>query len=117
MTAAVYNITIEKGATFTLSFTYKANGVAVNLSGWRAGLQVREDYDSPSQASLDSTTENGNITLGTDGSVTVTITKENTELVTIDAGVYDLLLVAPTGQGIRLLEGKVKVSRDSTKVV
>lgn len=36
-----YNMTVARGKTFLLGFQKKANGVAVNMAGWKARCQIR----------------------------------------------------------------------------
>lgn len=113
MAAAVYNITIEPYAEFTLNFTYKANGAAVNLTGYKAGFQVSDSYGGTVDSNLTCTTENGGITLGgSAGTVAVWIPASKTALTQLQAGVYDLRLIPPAGEdyAVRLLQGKVKIN-------
>jgi hypothetical protein len=41
MAATTYDILIEQGATYSQVVTYKESGVAVNLTGYTARMQVR----------------------------------------------------------------------------
>jgi hypothetical protein len=62
--AGVLHITIEQGATFDPVMTWKdENGVAINLTGYTARMQIREDVDSATTLH-ESTTENSEIVLG-----------------------------------------------------
>jgi hypothetical protein len=59
MSAGIYNDTLDQGATYTLVVEYKdANDVAINLTGYSAYMQLRENYDSTT-ADLTLTTANG----------------------------------------------------------
>ena len=42
MTPGKYNFTCPQGTTFTRTITYKIGGVAVNLTGYTARMQVRK---------------------------------------------------------------------------
>lgn len=112
MAAATYDILIEPYAVFTLNFQYKAAGVGVNLTGWKAGFQVTDNYGDTPDSNLTATTENGLITLDSSGNVAVKIPATQTGLVTMSAGYYDLRLIPPSGEGdaIRILQGKVKIN-------
>lgn len=115
MTAGIYDITIEQGATFTLSATWKDSaGAPVNLTGYSARMQVRSSYDSEEVlASLVSPTD---ITLGGAlGTILVTISATSTQLLTIQEGVYDLELQSAGGVVTRLLQGKATISREVTR--
>ncbi len=115
MTAGIYDITIEQGATFTLSATWKdSTGTPVNLTGYSARMQVRPNYESEEVlASLISPTD---ITLGGAlGTILATISATATQLLTIQEGVYDLELQSAGGVVTRLLQGKAIISREVTR--
>ena len=58
-----FDITINQGATFELTITWKDSaGTAINLSGYTARMQVRETYSSAT--SIVSLTNAAGITLG-----------------------------------------------------
>lgn len=51
MGAALRNLTIDQGADWYITFTYKdGSGTAINLSGYNAGLQLRTSYDAATAA-------------------------------------------------------------------
>lgn len=116
MAAANYDILIEQGATFRLQILYKdSNGVAVNLTGYTARMQVRQKYSSP-DALLTLTTENGGIALGgAAGTVTVTAAASLTDDITATCGVYDLELQSGGGIVTRLVEGNVNITPEVTR--
>ena len=117
MVAASHDIIIEQGATFRLQLVWKDNaGVAINLTGYTARMQVRKKYNSDLPL-LSFTTENGAITLG---GAAGTIVVEGLATLTDDlpapsGGVYDLELVAPSGFVTRLVEGAVTITPEVTK--
>ena len=48
MTAGTYNMTIEQGATLSLSMTFKDDeGSVIDLSSYSFASQIREEYDGP----------------------------------------------------------------------
>lgn len=115
MTAGIYDIIIEQGATFTLPLTWNTNGVPVNLTGYTARMMCRESFDSETPF-LTLTTENGGIALGGAlGTIDILATAAQTAALTKLVGVYDLELVAPGGQVYRKLQGSVTVSREVTR--
>jgi hypothetical protein len=115
MAATTYDILIEQGATFSQLVTYKDNGVAVNLTGYTARMQVRATLESASTL-VELTTANGRIALGgTAGTITLTISATDTAALTSGRGVYDLELVSGSGIVTRLLQGVATISRNVTR--
>jgi hypothetical protein len=115
MAATTYDILIEQGATYSQSITYKDNGVAVNLTGYTARMQVRATLESASTL-VELTTANSRIALGgTAGTITLTISATDTAALTSGRGVYDLELVSGSGIVTRLLQGVCTISRNVTR--
>jgi hypothetical protein len=115
MAATTYDILIEQGATFSQVITYKDNGVAVNLTGYTARMQVRATLESASTL-VELTTANSRIALGgTAGTITLTISATDTAALTAGRGVYDLELVSGSGIVTRLLQGVATISRNVTR--
>ena len=115
MTAGIYDITIEQGATFQMSLTWNDNtGSPINLSGYSARMQVRTSYEAE-ETLVSLTSLGGDIVLGGAlGTIAITIAASVTETLQIDEGVYDLELV--NGLTVtRLLQGKATVSREVTR--
>jgi hypothetical protein len=114
--AAKYSYEIEQGATFLPPLiTWKdETGVAINLTGWTARMQIRPNVSSDTIL-VSLTTENGGITLGgIAGTIQLTMTADATAALTWADGEYDLELV--NGAYVkRLLRGKVKVSKEVTR--
>jgi len=116
MSASIYNINIEQGATFTRTITWKDSaGAAINLTGYTARMQIRERVESAT--ALVSLTSSSGITLGgAAGTVVITITAALTDaLPNMKKGVYDLELVSAGGIVTRLLQGEVVVSPQVTR--
>lgn len=115
MAATTYDILIEQGATFSQVITYKDVGVAVNLTGYTARMQVRATIEAAT-ALIDLTTANGRIALGgAAGTITLSISAADTEALTAGRGVYDLELVSGSGIVTRLLQGVATISRNVTR--
>lgn len=115
MTAGVYDITIEVGATFRLPVIWEdPDGNPIDNTGYEARMKVKKKY-SDTVALLEFTTTGGQIVLGgVDGSVTVKGLATVTEGVTAKYGVYDLEMVAPNGDVDRILMGDVEFSPEVT---
>jgi hypothetical protein len=106
-----YNFTIQQGATWTRTLTWKIDGVAVNLTGYTARMQLRE----AGTLVIELTTANGRIALGgAAGTITLTITAADTTALNFKTALYDLELVSGGGVVTRLLEGRVFLSREVT---
>jgi hypothetical protein len=115
MTAGTYLITAEQGATFTRTIVYEdANGAPINLTGYIARMQVREDY-STATAVLTLTTENGRIALGgANGTIVLNIAASAMELIPANSYVYDLEL--EYGAVVtRLVQGTFTVNAEVTR--
>ena len=115
MAATTYDILIEQGATYSQVVTYKESGVAVNLTGYTARMQVRSTLESATTV-VELTTANGRITLGgAAGTITLTISATDTASLTAGRGVYDLELVSGSGIVTRLVQGVATISRNVTR--
>lgn len=113
--AGTLHITIEQGATFSPVFTWKdENGTLINLIGYTARMQIRENLEDTAFIH-EATTENGGITLGdAAGTITLNITATDTAAFTFDTAVYDLELIS--GANVtRLLKGDVTLSLEVTR--
>lgn len=117
MPAAQQTFTIEQGATWRQPLTYEdSNGDPVDLTGYTARMQVRKKTSTPDPPLLDLTTENGGITLGgTDGTILLEATDEQTAALDFKTGRYDLELYPGDGTTKRLLMGSVILSREVTR--
>ena len=115
MSATTYDILIEQGATYSQVVTYKESGVAVNLTGYTARMQVRSTLESATSV-VELTTANSRIALGgSAGTITLTISATDTAALTAGRGVYDLELVSGSGIVTRLLQGVATISRNVTR--
>lgn len=109
------DLTCDQGATFTRVLTWlDDDGIAVNLAGYTARMQVRSDHESATVL-LSLTTENGGITLGgSAGTVTLSATATATAALESGEHVYDLELVS--GAVVtRLMQGCFVVDPEVTR--
>jgi hypothetical protein len=128
MAAGKYNFTIEQGTTTKFEVQYNDDdGTPIDLTSYQGRMQIRSDYadfDSNLYATLSSSLAVDGTGLNfrgidgskqlTSGSIGVIISSAVTETFDFDEGVYDLELV--TGTNVtRLLQGKVKISREVTR--
>ena len=76
----------------------------------------RDDVPVDAEPLLSLTTENGGLALGTtDGTIALYLGATATGALSWKKGVYDLEMIAPNGDVIRLVAGAVSVSREVTR--
>ena len=115
MTAGIYNTTIDQGSVWSVVLVYTdSNNVPVNLTGYTAAMQLRQNYNSTT-ADLTLTTANGGISIvGATGTITITATATQTGLLDPGFYVYDLELTS--GSNIsRLIQGQLTVAEQVTR--
>jgi phage tail sheath gpL-like len=115
MTAGIYNTTIDQGSLWSVVLVYTdSNNTPVNLTGYTAAMQLRQNYNSTT-ADLTLTTANGGITIvGATGTITITATATQTGLLDPGFYVYDLELTS--GSNIsRLIQGQLTVAEQVTR--
>ena len=117
MSAAIYNATIDQGATFNLEVIYKDEaGTPINITGYSAALQIRQNYYDTT-ALLTLTSPSGGIVItGAAGKINITMTDVQTG--SLDEGfyVYDLEITSSGGIVTRLIQGQFTVSPEVTRV-
>lgn len=123
----VGDIVVSQGADNTYRYRYGlddgAGTVWVDLTGWSARAQIRQRPGGSLWVSLtsDSPTVRGSfLALDADGYVTVHLHHVETEQPEWNTparaqGAWDLELVDPTGEVVRLVMGSVFVSADVTR--
>lgn len=125
MAAGKYSFIIEQGATTNFQINWNdESGSAINLSGYHGRMQLRSDYNSVPLLSLSSSLSadgtginlsgsNGTTPLSS-GSIAIYISAYSSSLLEFGEALYDLELVKGN-EVTRLLEGKVKLSKNITK--
>lgn len=118
--AATLNLSVDQGTTYTHNFTVQnADGTVRDLTGYTARMNVRRNFDF-GNILIDATTSNGKLSLTpTQGIVTLELEPSDTSDIRFAGealeGVYDLELVAPTGDVYRPLEGAFVINREVTR--
>lgn len=115
MTAGIYNTTIDQGSVWSVVLVYTdSNDTPVNLTGYTAAMQLRQNYNSDT-AALTLTTANGGITIvGATGTITITATATQTG--NLDPGFYVYDLELTSGANIsRLIQGQLTVAEQVTR--
>ena len=90
-----------------------ANGDARDLSSHTARMHVRRTVSSSSTL-ITLTTENGRISLNSNGQITLSITAVDTAGIT-DGGVYDLEIISSGGAVERVVEGNFYLDLEVTR--
>jgi hypothetical protein len=113
MSAATTNLTIDQGATWNITFTYKNSNGSIDLTGYTAALQLRTSYDASSPA-LSLSSGSGIVLGGTAGTIAVTASATQTGALTAGEYVYDLELTS--GSIVtRLVQGRITVTPQVTR--
>ena len=109
---ANYNITAYQGATYSSTLTYSIGGTAVNLTGYTAAMQVREN---PSSSAVIGISSGSGITLGgTAGTIALNIAASTMGSATPGFYQYDLELTS--GSVVtRLLQGRFEIQAEITR--
>jgi hypothetical protein len=126
MAAGRYSFTIEQGATTNLQINWTdSSGSAIDLTGYHSRMQIRPGVESDVvflslSSSLDSdgtginlSGSNGETPLSS-GSLAIYISADSTEDLNFNEAYYDLEMVNGS-EVTRLLEGKVKLSKNVTR--
>jgi hypothetical protein len=116
MTAGIYNATIDQGATWSVVVTYKdSTGAAINLTGYTAAMQVRQQYSSADADLTLTSPSNGIVITPLTGVVTITMTAAQTAALEEGYYVYDVELTSGTYKD-RLIQGQLTVAPEVTRV-
>ena len=107
------DITIEQGSNFQRSLTITdSNNEAVDISNDTFEGQVRKHAK---QDVIEASFSFAFVTDGTDGKVAMSISHEDTTLMTYGRNVYDVEWIKSNGTVVRLLEGTATVTAEVTK--
>tara|TARA_B100001094_G_C17848039_1_gene631234 strand:+ start:295 stop:654 length:360 start_codon:yes stop_codon:yes gene_type:complete len=116
MAAGIYNFTIEQGATFTRTFKYKdSEGNPIDLvsgDGYVARMEIKDKIGG-NQIAFFSSNGTG-LGINNTNFITLTISAGSTSSYNFTTAVYDLEIVSSTGVVTRLLQGKIKLSKEVT---
>lgn len=117
MAAVTFNLpVIEQGATYKHTLVWQdGNGLAIDMTGCTAKMQVRPSVASP-DILIELSTTNGRISIiPLDGRISLYVSDEDTAVLTPAKAVYDLEIYLPNGEVIRLIEGKVTIKAEVTR--
>ena len=115
--SANYDTIIKQGSVWKRTFIYKnkTTGVAVDITGYTAKMQIRPSAGS-STLIHEATSSSGIVITGTEGKLVVTIGADATDAMSFIAAEYDLEVVPPSGSDStkKLVSGKVKLQKAVT---
>jgi len=122
MAAANLTLEIEQGSTYIEPLNwYQEDGITpIDLTGCTAKAHFRASIDSP-DILLELSTENNRIKINpVTGGIDLHLTAVETNAITFQSALYDLEIYFAEQSGevytYRLLKGKVKVSKQITRV-
>ena len=111
MAAGTHNITIEKGATFSITLTIKnSDGSAFDLTNCTLASEIRIDSSNALQVGFTETV----VGAATDGVATLSLTKTQTSALSTAPSSYDLFVDKPDGTSEKLLKGSVTIIENET---
>lgn len=123
MAAGKYSFVIEQGSTVNFTIVYNdSNGNPIDLSQYESKMQIRETYNSAPLLTLSSSLNADgtglNMSNAMSGAIGIYIASCTSSLLTFNEAIYDLDIISgsycPTVN--RILEGKVKLSKEVTIV-
>jgi hypothetical protein len=117
MTSGKQDITIEQGANFKRSLIWKdKNAAPVDITGYSAKMSIRQrKSDSGALLTIRHNGSNPEIILGgATGTIDIDILASKTDVLTFKWGYYDLELTDGSSNVTRLLEGRVRLSKQVT---
>jgi hypothetical protein len=111
--AAIQNLVIDQGTTFVANIRYlDSDKNPINITGFDARSQMRKSYTAANAYTL-----TANVTSGTGGNVTVSMTAAETANVQSGRYVYDVEVYdANTDVVYRIVEGQITVYPEVTKI-
>lgn len=119
MSTGYLELEFKRGSNWKKTFTWKvkATGVAVDLTGYTAKMQLRKGPDGDaSNTTLYATYTNSDfLTLGgVQGSVSLNVPAATTAAYTFKRAFYDLLLTSAGSEKTYLIEGIINVKARTT---
>lgn len=110
-----WNIELHQGADFAMSFYYKDdNDTAVDLTGYTAQMQVREE--SGGDLLLDLTTGSGITITAASGKIDIVLMADQTTALEVQNAKYDLLIKSSEDTVTYLLKGDFIVEPRITRM-
>ena len=132
MAAGIYNFTIEQGTTFQRTFKYKdASGDPLDLTNHSVRMQIRSDKADKTTSFLHEFGSGSEFSLQGSGGLfivsssaagiteldqfTLFISASTTETMSFESAIYDIEIEDTGSIVTRLLQGKIKISKEVTR--
>lgn len=103
----VIDIVINQKSSFEVMFTIKEGNTALNLTNYTTAAKLKTDFNVPDNQAVSFNTAIVNAASGT---VSMSLTPEQTANLAIQKYKYDFTITANTGFKTRVVEGTAKVS-------
>jgi hypothetical protein len=123
MAAGKYSFIIEQGSTVNFNIVYNdSNGNPIDLSQYESKMQIKETYNSAPLLTLSSSLNADgtglNMSNAASGAIGIYIASCTSSLLTFNEALYDLDIISGSDCPVvnRILEGKVKLSKEVTIV-
>lgn len=129
MAAGKYNFVIEQGATLDFQIEYKdASGAPIDLTNYEGRMSIKSGIGGTEYINLSSSlgpcgtglnfSGSNNVNPPTSGSIGIYISAASSSALDFNEGVYDLELYSGSNceYVIRLIEGRVKLSKQVTTI-
>lgn len=104
--AGTYDIKTDENSDYQQPLIWKRDGVAVNLSGYTAKMQLRGKFDFVYELS----TSNGRINITEDNVIILNISSTAMKVWPAKQLNYDLVLTSSTGVVRTLVRGKFRIN-------
>jgi len=104
-----YNIKINKGTDFSRAFALSESNTAIDIAGYTFEGTLKERYTSTQSTAFTMT-----IVDAPAGLFQAALSDTTTTSMGPGTWVYDIVMIKPTGEKIRLLEGKAFVKQGVT---
>ena len=119
MSAGHYDFTIEQGANFSKTITWKDQaGAGINIHGYTIRMMARNEYtDAAPVITLSTVPAIGGISITDEanGVFALSMTAAQTAALNFSLLKYDLEVQSPEGVVTRLLEGSISLSKEVTR--
>lgn len=114
--AAKHDLKIDQGTDTSIKFVLKKNSLPLDLAGYKAAMQLRQA--AYSVEAIDTlTTENGRLSIEpAEGKITAVFPNKSTEQYPPGYLVYDLEIETVSGEITRILQGRVQIIAEVTRV-
>ena len=101
------DIIINQKASFEVTFSVKDGASALNLTGYTTSAKLKTDFNTPDAQAISFTSAIANAAAG---SITISLTPEQTANLSLQRYFYDLSITSGAGFKTRVAEGVVKIS-------